>query len=309
MQIPRKAVVVLEGQDPAGNLSGEEALWDLFPAEEGSLWLVLYGNSRCVVMGKNQNPLREVRMEELGRRRIPLFRRCTGGGTVWHDEGNLNFSFMVPKVSYQREEVQAFLLKTLGTLGFPLTATDKGDLLLDGLKVSGNAYAFKKDKVLHHGTLLCRADLAALKGVLGTIGGLTEWTGVASRPMGVMNLADRSSLPPEEVLPSVKEALVQTFIQRHGGAVFTTSDLERRDEWKACRDAIRERLVSPQWTFDHTPPFSGIFQSQGKIFKIRVENGVVTASEPADPSEMAPDADAAGLSTRQGSFFFPRSLF
>src|SRR5579864_550416 len=91
------------GTDPWLNLAREELLLDTMPAGESAL--VLYVNAPCVVLGRHQNPLREAKLDELNRRGVPLVRRPTGGGTVWHDEGNLNWSLLLPKDGYDRSTV------------------------------------------------------------------------------------------------------------------------------------------------------------------------------------------------------------
>src|SRR5688572_27898296 len=135
-------VVRFAGLDPWNNLAREETLLDALPA--GGSALVLYVNSSAVVLGRHQNPLREVRLEELARRAqrgesIPLVRRASGGGTVWHDEGNLNWSLLLPKEGYDRAAVTSAVAAALLPLGPSLEAGEKGDLFWNGKKVAGAA--------------------------------------------------------------------------------------------------------------------------------------------------------------------------
>src|SRR6185369_6114963 len=118
----------LSSSSPWLNLAREETLLDTLPPESSAL--VLYVNSPCVVLGRHQNPLREAKLAELDRRGVPLVRRPSGGGTVWHDEGNLNWSLLLPKDGYDRAAVTAAVAAALAPLGLDLQTGEKGDLFL-----------------------------------------------------------------------------------------------------------------------------------------------------------------------------------
>jgi lipoate-protein ligase A len=133
-----------ESTDPWSNLAREELWLDELPPETGRL--LLYVNSPCVVLGKHQNPLREVRLEEAARRGVPLVRRSSGGGTVYHDEGNLNWSFLLPKAGYDRNVVTAVVAQALSPLGLELTWGEKGDLLPRGFEPTGEHQLGKPER-------------------------------------------------------------------------------------------------------------------------------------------------------------------
>ncbi len=262
------AVITLAGLDPWDNLAAEELLWqDL----KGSA-LLLYRNFPSLILGRHQNPWREVRWDEVSSRRIPLIRRSTGGGTVWHDEGNLNFSFLWGQNSHQREILQDFAADTLRKRGYPIEVGPKGDLLLSGptpRKISGHAYAYRGGRVLHHATLLCQARLDDLRSVLGTTGELLEWVGTASRPMPVANLG----CDPFEAARWLTEA----FKQRWKAEEMTPWDALGISEsvWHEKKQGFRDRLASSEWTWDSTPPFRWKGHVKEGLGIFRVEEGLV----------------------------------
>ena len=251
----------LPGLDPWSHLAREELLLEDLPPEQSAL--VLYVNSPCVVVGKHQNPLREVRLAETERRKIPVVRRISGGGTVYHDEGNLNWSWLGPRATYDREAVSQAVADALVPLGLEVVLGEKGDLLSDGKKVSGAAYLFRRDRVLHHGTLLCQARLDDLRGVLGSTGEFLEMVGVASRPSPVKNLG--------VTVTQASEALVKAFSEAGTlvGDGMGTEDFERRVA--AC---AAER-ASEVWLWNHTPPFTWHGPTRWGSATVRVRDGLV----------------------------------
>lgn len=277
------------GTDPWHHLAREELLLDTLPAGESAL--VLYVNAPCVVLGRHQNPLREAKLDELSRRGVPLVRRPTGGGTVWHDEGNLNWSLLLPKDGYDRTMVTRAVASALTPLGFALEAGEKGDLFLEGKKVSGAAYLFRRDRVLHHGTLLCRARLDDLRGVLGPTGELTEWVGVASRPMSVANLGID--------VEAAVEALTRAF-EPSGAKNADFSKLPLDSDFESRVTARAAELMSPEWTWDQTPPFVWRGETLRGTLAARVKDGFV---------EEAWDDRNGIMSTMVGKRFFDPMFF
>ena len=127
---------------------------------------MLYINLPSVIVGKHQNTFAEVNLPYVYRHKIPVIRRLSGGGTVFHDTGNLNFTFITQNESGKQIDFQRFtepILNALHQLGIPATRSGRNDLLLDGLKISGNAEHVHKNRTLHHGTLLYNASLDTLR--------------------------------------------------------------------------------------------------------------------------------------------------
>ncbi len=171
----------------AYNLAVEEFL--LTRVTSGDL-LMLWKSAPTVVIGKFQNAYGEVSVGELERRGIGLVRRNSGGGTVYHDGGNLNFT-MIADRGVNSPDYERFLMPVvdaLQSLGIPATMGDAFDIVVDGKKVSGNAQSVVKDRVMHHGTLLFDADLSVLSEVTGHASADVRSKAIPSKPSPVCNL-------------------------------------------------------------------------------------------------------------------------
>jgi lipoate-protein ligase A len=151
--------------DPYFNLAAEEYFLKNFQEDFFMLW-----RSRpSVVVGKHQNALAEISHEFVQKHQIPVTRRLSGGGTVFHDPGNVNFTFIRSVEKIQEVNFKIFtipVVEALAKLGVEAYSTGRNDLLIDGKKISGNAEHIHKNRVLHHGTLLFDSKLEALKGAL-----------------------------------------------------------------------------------------------------------------------------------------------
>lgn len=142
------------------NLALENYLFEHLEPEEEVLFL--WKNTDAVVIGRFQDPEIECNLQAMKQDGIPLARRQSGGGTVWHDLGNLCFTFMGPKASFDRRKNLILIQRALQSLGFPAELNDRHDILLQGKKISGSAFREKADKAFHHGTLLINSQLDKL---------------------------------------------------------------------------------------------------------------------------------------------------
>jgi lipoate-protein ligase A len=161
---------------------------DLGPA------LLFSRNRPAVVFGKNQNAWREARPGRLAELGVETARRDSGGGAVYHDEGNLNFSLVLPRADFHRDRQFRVLLRALDRLGLRAELRDGTSLCAGGLKFSGSAFVLRRDAALHHGTFLVSSDLAALARALEPPAWSVAGRGVPSVRMPVANL---SRLAPE----------------------------------------------------------------------------------------------------------------
>lgn len=153
-----RVVVRTSSNDIYENLAVEEALLRGLHLQKGNYLLLLYMNAPCVVVGRNQNVLREVSMRQALEEGVHVARRSSGGGAVYHDEGNLCFSFFTHRNEYAPEKTIQLVRAALSTaFGIPLgmlTTTKRHDLFLDGKKISGSAMRVQKEIAYHHCTLL-----------------------------------------------------------------------------------------------------------------------------------------------------------
>jgi lipoate-protein ligase A len=246
-----------ENRDVHRNLALEEGLLDRV-AEHGPA-LFLWRSAGAVVLGKNQNPWREVNLAVLRAEDLALARRVSGGGTVFQDAGNLNYALCLPREAYDQDEVFDRLVRAFQRVGIPAVRGPHHGLLAYGRKFSGSAFCFRRRAALHHGTLLINANLERLHRVL--TGGLALTTrAIASHPMPVVNLAELQ--PGCDVARVVSEAFAP-------GAENVGDEFLEALPWREA--AQRHRTWA--WQFGHTPPFEVKIGGLG----IRVEHGRIAA--------------------------------
>ena len=153
-------------QNPAYNLAFEEYILTHF--REGNL-LILWQNDSSVIIGRNQNTAEEINPSFIDAYGIRVVRRNTGGGAVYHDLGNLNYSFITDAEGLDKNTIQLFLtpvVQALQNLGLDAQCSGRNDILVSGQKVSGTAQQLHKGRILHHGTLLFNSDVDMISGAL-----------------------------------------------------------------------------------------------------------------------------------------------
>ncbi|MEA2069640.1 MAG: lipoate--protein ligase family protein [Verrucomicrobiota bacterium] len=255
-------IVESQGLDVYRNLAIEEYLMDRV-ADRGAV-LFLWRSECAVVVGKNQNPWRECRLDLMRDEGVPLARRISGGGAVYHDAGNLNYCVIVDRLLYREEQAYEMVFQSLETLGVRAERTGKSNLSENGRKFSGNAFAFRKGRALHHGTLLLNTDLVQLNRYLGSMSDHIDTRAIASVPAEVANL----DLDVDEVSGALKDGFRSLY---GGGDVFQWTEV---DLDAAVLNTLLERQVSNDWKYGATPRFS--LETNGlrmEVVKGMVENG------------------------------------
>ena len=191
-------ILISPSLNPAFNLAAEEYLF-LHSTENV---IFLYVNNSCVVLGSNQVLRNELNQEFCRTENIPVLRRMSGGGTVFHDTGNLNYSFITQGNGRPADMTGAFLqpvVAALSEMGIEATVGRRKDLWLDGkYKISGTASHISRGRELHHGTLLFDADLQKLQKALAADKPDHNLRGTASVPSPVMNIREymrRNGMP------------------------------------------------------------------------------------------------------------------
>lgn len=199
-----------EGYNPYINLSMEEKLMDNY--EKGSLIFYLWQNQNTVVIGKNQCAADECNLALMRESNITLARRSSGGGAVFHDLGNLNFTFITGSDDYDIHKQLRVIQEALKTFGIESEFSGRNDLLVDGYKISGQAFLKKKGVSLHHGTLLVDVDLEHLGQYLKKDPTKLKKHGVQSHRQRVKNLKDfNEDLTIENIKISLKKAVEQVY--------------------------------------------------------------------------------------------------
>ena len=259
--------------DPYENLALEELL---FETQGDGTTFYLWQNERTVVIGRNQNAWRECRVEQLEGEEGKLARRSSGGGAVFHDLGNLNFTFILPRENYDLVRQLGVIQKAAAKFGIETSFTGRNDLVLTstGEKFSGNAFRFSSNVALHHGTILISADFSRLGRYLAPSQMKLESKGVKSVVSRVTNLGLQN---PALTVESMKAALREAFQEEYGAYEPHSWDLIDQDALKIKR----EKYGSWDWKFGTTPAFNVSFENRFSFgcleLLLNVQNGVVVS--------------------------------
>lgn len=234
--------------DPCFNLAAEEWLLDHTDTDVFMLWR----NAPAVIVGRNQNAAAQIDREFVERKGLAVVRRLTGGGAVFHDLGNVNFTFLSLGQSGRRIDFARFaapVLRALAEMGVAAAFDGRNDLVVDGLKISGNAQLVRPGRVLHHGTLLFDAVMADLSAALRADPLKFTDKAVKSVAKRVTNIARHLSHP----------MTVADFIDRLMRSVAGGPDVDRRDlspDEEAAIAALAEaKYATWEWTYGASPPY------------------------------------------------------
>ena len=272
--IKRLLCVRTAGTDPYENLAVEELLLDT--VGEGECILYLWQNDHTVVIGRNQNVWKECRVSVLEQEGGHLARRLSGGGAVYHDLGNLNFTFLMREEDYDLDRQLQVIETACRSVGLSVERSGRNDVLAEGRKFSGNAFYHSKGRAYHHGTLLVDTDGARLSRYLSPSKAKLQAKGVDSVRSRVVNLAQ---LCPGLTCGDMARAMEAAFGQVYG-LTPEPVQLNRLDGAKVAQ--LRERNASADWLFGPRLPLSmeceKRFDWGGVPLQLQVESGVVTAA-------------------------------
>ena len=268
--------------DPAINLALEEhCLRNLNP---GSEYLLFYINRPSIIIGRHQNPFQEFNQELARQKGIVAVRRISGGGAVYHDPGNLNFSFITDfteeKLDYFKTLIQP-ILSTLQHLGVPARLTEKNNIRVDGYKVSGNSQHTNMRRMLSHGTLLFDSGLGVLQRVLDSNLVITKSRAVSSIKSKVTNISEH--LHRLMGIDAFRAKLVDGISDVFGELIeYRLTD----QDWEAVDLLAQRKYNSWDWTYGRSPEFvvqHKISLDSGDVnAHLVVNNGVIKAVELAD---------------------------
>ena len=233
--MPHLQILVSDQCDPFLNRAVEQYLTD--GQENGTVTLYLWKNQRTVVIGHNQNPYSECNVQLLLDDGGHLMRRGTGGGAVYHDLGNINFSFIVDKKLYDVPKQLSVIQDALLSYGLQTEISGRNDLTFQGRKFSGNAFAKGQSNDLHHGTILIKTDGEMMQRYLIVDKAKLMKNGVKSVASRVINL---SELVPELTSENIKQPLIASFEKVYGGKAnwLDFDTLINKPEVQAIKDQI-----------------------------------------------------------------------
>lgn len=283
--------------DPYLNLAIEDYVYNKMSPEPHNNRLMFYINKPCVVIGKNQNPWKEVNLPLLNSLHIPMLRRRSGGGTVVHDSGNVNFSFMTTKSEFSRFKFVNLVVDAINNWGkckYELEVSSRGDITTvtqsDGInyKISGSAYKLSRGKSYHHGTMLLNLRLDILGKLLSTS---PEKNGIVSNTVSVDSVRSKVAnieISSDEFKSLVSDAFKQQygvkanlseeeklqnsllglddFMEAKGVEVFT---IEKDTEINEEILQTAEELKNWKWKFGNTPKFTHEFTNDQFGIKVK----------------------------------------
>ena len=236
---------VSPSRDGWQNLAMDE--WFLDHLNPDDLILYFYVNQNAVIIGKNQNPWKECDLAAMEADQVQLVRRVTGGGAVYHDCGNLNFSFIAGEQRYDLEKQLNLILRAVQSFGIPCGFSGRNDLLADGKKFSGNAFCSRQGIRQHHGTLLLRSDLGRLQNYLQVDPRKLKAKGVESVRSRVCNLSEFTpDVTPETMLQAIRRVFEEEY-----GAV---ENFQPTPEQVADMVPYYEKQSSWQWRLEKHRP-------------------------------------------------------
>lgn len=239
--IKRIYVIKTEETNPYHNLGLEEALLKKVKSDECILYL--WQNRQTVVIGRNQSAMGECRIQKLESDGGFLARRLSGGGAVYHDMGNLNFTFLTSAESFDKEKQTDVILEAVRMSGICAEKNGRNDLNVDGKKFSGHAYYQTKEKCYHHGTVMLCVDKTKLSDYLNVSELKLKSKGVASVKSRVINLCELNS---DLTVSKLSENLVKAFEKVYGlpAETLNEDDIDPQE-----LKALRERYASPEWKY------------------------------------------------------------
>ncbi|MDD5944108.1 MAG: lipoate--protein ligase [Clostridia bacterium] len=233
--------------DPYYNLALEEYI---LTSVKDKSFLLLWQNDNTIVIGNNQNACEEINAPFVEKNGIKVVRRTTGGGAVYHDMGNLNYSFITEMDESGGFTINDFtkpVIAALGDMGVKAEANGRNDITVNGLKISGSAQRIYKNRILHHGTLLFKSDEKRIAGALNVrpekfISKSTK--SVANR---VGNISD--FLPVSMTMDDFIASLVKSF-----SASVPFEEYALTDDDRAAVDVLALKYADPKWTFRTVQP-------------------------------------------------------
>lgn len=268
--------VINNSNDPFFNHAAEEYLIDNFDEEVFMLWI----NKPSILIGRNQNTVSEINLDYVEENGIIVVRRLSGGGTVYNDLGNMNFTFITsrdttkPQVKNKFEKFALPVVKALRSLDVNAEFTGRNDIAIDGKKISGNAQYFSKDKLLHHGTLLYDCDISKLSLALKSRPIKFVDKSIKSTGARVTNISHhmKKKMSLSEFRNYLQEYIIKTY------DIKTIYEFNKKDLYEINKIA-KNRFATWEWNYGRSPNYkykNSVKYPSGVIeYHLEVENGKI----------------------------------
>lgn len=265
----------LASTDPVFNLAAEEYLLK-YSEEE---YLILYIDDPSVIIGKHQAAHREADTKFVTRNNIPVIRRISGGGAVFHDRGNLNFAFIIKSSAGNQVNFKKYtlpVLEFLSSIGIDARFEGKSDIKAEGKKISGNAEHVFRERVLHHGTLLFNTDLVKLKASLRSDTSHYRTNAVSSNPAPVTDIMDL--LPAVSDINDFRASMLDFFIKKEGNKLSALT----RDDIEHIEAIADTRYRTWDWNYAYGPEYvfenKTVISSSPVAISLTVKDGLISNS-------------------------------
>lgn len=262
-------LITSTSNNPYFNLALEEVLFNNFEHN----YFLLYINNPSVICGKHQIPYKECNIELAENNNVAICRRFSGGGTVFHDTGNLNFCFIENNdnkgllVDFKKftQPIVDFLLY----LGLQVSTNERNNILINGKKISGNAQHLAKNRTLHHGTLLFDTDIHLLQTILNVDASNYQDRSVQSVRADVTNI--KPFLKTQLSIENFQNMVAEWFISKlnYTGSILSNQTLEK------VKNLMLSKYITKEWIFGYSPKYMLKKQTQSCEIHLEVEKGII----------------------------------
>ncbi|MCY6369797.1 lipoate--protein ligase [Clostridium ganghwense] len=263
-------LICSSSHNPWYNLAMEEHL--LKQVKTNEIILYLWQNDNTIVVGRNQNPWKECRCKDFENNGGKIARRLSGGGTVFHDLGNLNFTFIMDKKLNNLNRQLKVILEAVNNLGVEANFSGRNDILVSGKKFSGNAFYEENASSYHHGTILVNSNIDNLITYLKVSKEKISSKGIDSVNSRVVNL---KSIKNDITIENVKASIIKNFLKIYGG----NPSIEYVNNSVYPLESLYSKYASWEWIYGETPKFDINFMNRfvwGEIdLNLKLDNGII----------------------------------
>jgi lipoate---protein ligase len=267
--------------DPRINLAIEEYVLNHLNIVDDNSYLLFYINQPSIIIGRNQNTIEEINTDYVEENNIIVVRRLSGGGAVYHDLGNLNYSFLTVDDGNSFANFAKFtqpVIEALKKLGVNAELSGRNDIQIEGKKISGTAQFAKKGRMFSHGTLMLNSELDAVASALKVKAEKIQSKGIKSVRSRVANISD--FLDKKITMEEFKELILKSIFNVEDVADVPQYKLTEED-WKVINEISENRYQKWEWNYGKSPAFdiqnSKRFEGVGSIdVRLDVDKGVIS---------------------------------
>lgn len=260
---------------PYFNLAAEQYVFDCLPRDR--MYFMLWQNDNAIIIGKHQNTLNEINEAFVREKEIKVVRRLSGGGAVYHDLGNLNFTFIADAQNMDELDFRFFcrpVVRALASIGVNAEINGRNDMTINGKKFSGNSQYIKDGRVMHHGTIMFSSDLSIVGQALHVDESKIQAKGIKSVRSRITNVCEYA--PEGITLLDFRKILLDSILSENPGEEYKLT----KEDVGAIKTLEKERYMTWEWNYGRSPectlmkkerfPGCGIVEAW-----IDIKNGVI----------------------------------